>query len=265
MTPLAGRVRALPRATLAATVTLLVCATFAFGFVIQRGGLLLPSAPPTSEPATTPRPTTAAVVTSPGPTGGPPTAAATPSPEPTPAVLTAPPPTLVGPATTPVPATAAVPPPTLVAPSADVTPGPTVAPPSPSPAITLQPTLPPTPVATPPPTPRPTPTAARTPAPAATPARTARPTARPTPRPTPVPTLPPVSVASPSASRLAVLTKCATRPDCYIYTIRPGDNLYSIAQWFGVPEQTVIDLNPWLPPNRVIYTGQKLIIPTPTR
>jgi LysM repeat protein len=69
----------------------------------------------------------------------------------------------------------------------------------------------------------------------------------------------------PSASRLAVLTKCTTRSNCYVYTIRSGDNLYSIVHWFGVSERTVLALNPWIPSNQVIRAGQKLVIPTPTR
>jgi LysM repeat protein len=62
-----------------------------------------------------------------------------------------------------------------------------------------------------------------------------------------------------------VLSKCAGRSNCYVYTIRAGDNLYSIVHWFGVPEQTVLGLNPWIGSQQVIHAGQKLIIPTPTR
>jgi len=47
--------------------------------------------------------------------------------------------------------------------------------------------------------------------------------------------------------------------------IRSGDNLSSIANWFGVPLQTVLALNPWVGKGQIIRPGQKLILPTPTR
>jgi LysM repeat protein len=62
-----------------------------------------------------------------------------------------------------------------------------------------------------------------------------------------------------------VLTKCVGRTNCYVYTIRSGDNLYSIVHWFGVPIDRVLALNPWIGAAQTIHTGQKLVIPTPTR
>jgi hypothetical protein len=45
--------------------------------------------------------------------------------------------------------------------------------------------------------------------------------------------------------------------------IRAGDNLTSIANWFGVDFDEMIAMNPNL--RRPIHTGDKLRIPTPTR
>jgi hypothetical protein len=127
-------------------------------------------------------------------------------------------------------------------PSSTPTPGPTVAP---RPTTTATPTPPPTP----------TPTAAPTATPTAVPTPTPTPAATPTPTGSPTP--------QPSSDRYAVLTKCPSAPDCWIYVIRSGDNLVSIAHWFGVDYDRVRAMNPRL---RVpIHAGDQLRIPTPTR
>jgi len=93
------------------------------------------------------------------------------------------------------------------------------------------------------------------PSPAVTPA----PTPSPTPAPTPVRTPKP----RPSSDRFAVLTECPATPNCWIYVIRSGDNLVSIANWFGVDYDRMRAMNPNL---RVpIHAGDRLRIPTPTR
>lgn len=133
-------------------------------------------------------------------------------------------------------------PPALVAVVASESPAPipTVAA---SPAPTASPT--PSPSPSPSPSPTPSPTAAPTP----TPALATPPPATPTPR--------------PSSDRYAVLTKCPSTPDCWIYVIRSGDNLTSIAHWFGVSYSRMIAMNPGL---RIpIHAGDRLLIPTPTR
>jgi LysM repeat protein len=46
--------------------------------------------------------------------------------------------------------------------------------------------------------------------------------------------------------------------------IRGGDNLYSIAHYFGVSLDSVYRLNPWAR-TTPLRAGQELILPTPTR
>jgi hypothetical protein len=111
-----------------------------------------------------------------------------------------------------------------------------------------------------------TPVPSTTTEPSATPAPSeAPPSASPTA--TPEPTGTPVSSAgpSPSSDRYAVLAPCPDRPDCYIYVIRQGDNLFSIAAWFGVPFPTVLELNPWIGDASRIKPGDRLTLPPPTR
>jgi hypothetical protein len=106
---------------------------------------------------------------------------------------------------------------------------------------------PPTPTATPGPTP--SATVVATPIPTPTPAATPAPTARPTSRPT--------------SGRYALLRACPDQADCWIYRVRSGDNLYSIARYFGVPLKTVQAWNPWTANG--LKVGRDLRIPPPTR
>jgi hypothetical protein len=123
-------------------------------------------------------------------------------------------------------------------------------------APTTAPTLEPTPAPTA--TPEPTPTVA--------PTDTPEPTPSPLPSATPEPTAPPPTVAptvKPTSGRYALLTACPDRSGCWIYHIRSGDNLYSIANYFGVSLKTVQAWNPWTQSG--LKTGRELRIPTPTR
>jgi len=78
--------------------------------------------------------------------------------------------------------------------------------------------------------------------------------------PTPVPTATPLS----SSDRYALLEPCGDEPDCWIYTIRQGDNLVSIARYFGVPFDIVTERNPWTETIPLV-AGQGLRLPPPTR
>ena len=120
--------------------------------------------------------------------------------------------------------------------------------PSPSPTIA--------PIATPSPVPSASPSPPPSPSPSSMPSATPSPTEKPppaTPKPTPAPT----------SDRFAVITRCASTPNCWVYVIRAGDNLQSIANWFGVSYDRMMAMNPNL---RVpIHPGDRLRIPTPTR
>ena len=85
--------------------------------------------------------------------------------------------------------------------------------------------------------------------------------------PSPTPTQPrqtPTPTPRPTSDRFALLDPCPDTPNCYVYTIRAGDNLYSIANYFGVSLQRVYQLNPWTRTSS-LRPGRELILPTPTR
>jgi hypothetical protein len=125
-----------------------------------------------------------------------------------------------------------------------------IASPSPSVAAVTSPTPAPSPSPSPAPTasPSPSPTASPTPTPSPTPTSRATRTPRP----------------SPTSDRLALLEPCPDRARCYIYTVRRGDNLYSIARYFGVSQNAIYRRNPWLR-ERGLRAGQELRLPPPTR
>jgi spore germination protein YaaH len=85
----------------------------------------------------------------------------------------------------------------------------------------------------------------------------------PTPTATPIATAEPTAAPRPTSNRFALLKPCPGTPDCYIYIVRSGDNLSSIANYFGVPLSTVKAMNPWTTTGLKI--GHELRIPPPTR
>jgi hypothetical protein len=186
----------LPRAVAAALGVLALSAGISLGFIVQRGGIDLPSSP---------RSSAAAALASPSPNSS--TAGVSPTAPPTSAAIQS-----EAPSVAPSPPPSAVPsPPPTAAPSA--TPKPTTPAPSPSPSV----------------------------APSA-----------------------PAASGTPSASRLALLKPCPGRAGCYLYRIRSGDNLFSIAKWFGVPLAGIYTMNPTLA-TTPITPGMTIKIPTPTR
>ena len=104
------------------------------------------------------------------------------------------------------------------------------------------------------------------PSPTPSPAPTSSPTPSPSPSPTvsPSPTPSPTPSAKPRSNRYALLTACARTANCWIYRVRSGDNLYSIARYFGVPIARVYAMNPWLKTTG-LKSGQSLRLPPPTR
>lgn len=120
--------------------------------------------------------------------------------------------------------------------------------------VTPSPTVAPTPT----PTPTPVPSATATPSP--TPSPSASPTPTPTPDLTPRPTVRPAS----TSDRYRLLRPCPGTPRCWIYRVRSGDNLYSIANYFGVSLDSIYARNPWTR-TQGLRAGQELRLPPPTR
>jgi LysM repeat protein len=130
-------------------------------------------------------------------------------------------------------------------------------------------------VASPPPERTPASTSGDGPSASATATASGKPTGAPIPSPaaTAQPAASPIATAStgptakptktPDSDRYALLKPCPDKPKCYVYVVRSGDNLYSIARYFGVPLATVKSMNPWTANG--LRAGRALQIPPPTR
>jgi LysM repeat protein len=92
----------------------------------------------------------------------------------------------------------------------------------------------------------------------------ATPSAIPTPSATPLPTATPSPATTPKSDRYKLLKACGDAPKCWIYTVRSGDNLFSIAHYFGVSMDSIYARNPWLRDSG-LRAGQQLRLPPPTR
>ena len=126
----------------------------------------------------------------------------------------------------------------------------------PSPSPTSSPSPSPTPTATPSSTPSPSPSPSSTPSPTPTPS--------PTSSLTPAGTASPNPTATPTSTRYKLLKPCPNRKNCYIYVVRSGDNLFSIANYFGHSLATIYRLNPQYPETR-LRVGDPVRMPPPTR
>jgi LysM repeat protein len=99
------------------------------------------------------------------------------------------------------------------------------------------------------------------------PSNPASPSAAATPPATPVPTPSPTPAATPAptSDRYLLLVPCPNVERCWIYTVRSGDNLRSIANYFGVPYDTVLRMNPGISDPATIRAGDEIRMPPPTR
>ena len=84
------------------------------------------------------------------------------------------------------------------------------------------------------------------------------PTPEATPQPTPKPT-------KPKSDRYKLLDPCPSQPNCWIYTVRSGDNLYSIAHYFGIPLSVIYDWNPRYANGARLRNGDQIRMPPPRR
>ncbi len=115
----------------------------------------------------------------------------------------------------------------------------------------------------PPPPPTSAPTAAATPEITPSPTPTIAPTPAPTLAPTPAPTRRPA--ATPAAGRYAYLVPCPDKAGCYIYTVRRGNSMWSIANYFGIPLSTLYAWNPAYANGTGLRVGDLIRMPPPPR
>lgn len=69
--------------------------------------------------------------------------------------------------------------------------------------------------------------------------------------------------AQPSAGGLG--GRCPDTPECFVYTVQPGDTLVSIGSLLGVTRTGILALNETLTEDATLESGANLRVPTPTR
>ena len=79
------------------------------------------------------------------------------------------------------------------------------------------------------------------------------------------PTPKPAATPKPTSDRYALLKACPDRSGCWIYTVRSGDNLYSIANYFGHSLSTIYAWNPRYEQGARLRRGDQIRMPPPTR
>ena len=109
------------------------------------------------------------------------------------------------------------------------------------------------------------PAAPATVAPTLPPALTPAPTAAPTAAPAVVASATPAPAPTATPRTYAGLTPCAGRSDCYIYVVKRGDSLARIAARYGLTLDAVLARNPSIKDPGLIYLGQRIRMPTPTK
>jgi LysM repeat protein len=62
---------------------------------------------------------------------------------------------------------------------------------------------------------------------------------------------------------LVSLPACPDAPACYLYVVRPGDRLSTIAGRYGITIQAILAFNPTITDPNAIFSGQTLRLPGP--
>lgn len=134
-------------------------------------------------------------------------------------------------------------------------------------AAVATPTIEPTGAATISPAPSPTPGPAPSATPEITPSPTPQPTTAPTPPPTTVPTPSPTRrpVATPAPDRYAYLVPCPDKSGCFVYTVRRGNSMWSISNYFEIPLSTLYAWNPSYANGTGLRVGDLIRMPPPPR
>ena len=63
----------------------------------------------------------------------------------------------------------------------------------------------------------------------------------------------------------ARLSLCSDQPGCYLYVVRPGDRLSTIAGHLGLTTQAIVDFDPKITDPNAIYSGQTIRVPGPVQ